>query len=55
MLKFKQSDWKKKYVDFNTEIRANGANSFEKDFLKLIINSFYGKTLENLQKESMSD
>ena len=35
----------KKYIDFNT-----AANDFEKDFFKLIINSGYGKTMENSRK-----
>ena len=44
----------KKYIDFNTQKRMNAANDFEKDFLKLMINSVYRKTMENL-KESMCD
>ena len=50
VVKFKQSNLMKKYIDFNTEKRMNAANDFEKDFFKLIIYSFYGKTMENLRK-----
>ena len=47
---FKQPDWMKKYIDFNTIKRMKIANDFEKDFFKLMINSIYGKTMETLRK-----
>ena len=53
VLKFKQSDWMKKYINFNTEKSMSAANDFEKDFFKLMINSVYGETMQNLRKRIM--
>ena len=40
----------KKYIDFNNGKGMNANNDSEKDFLKLMINSVYGKAMENLRK-----
>ena len=48
--KFNQSPWLRQYTDFSTQERTEDKNSFKKDFFKLINNSVFGKTLENLQK-----
>ena len=49
ILKCKQSDLLKKYIDFNTDKRKNTTKSFEKYYFKLINNSTFGKTMANLK------
>ena len=49
-ISFSQDAWLKPYTDRNTEFRMNAANEFQKDYYKLLNNSFYGKTMENVRK-----
>ena len=50
ILSFNQTNWLAPYIAKNTKLCQKAKNAFKKDFFKLMNNSVYGKTMENIRK-----
>ena len=50
ILEINEKPWMEPYIRLNTEFRKKAKFAFEKDLYKLMNNSVFGKTMENLRK-----
>ena len=53
MLAFDHKDWMEPYIRLNTERRKKATSDFKKNFFKLMNNSVFGKTMENLRNRTV--
>ena len=49
VIESKQETWLKPYIELDTKLRTLAENNFEKDFFKLMDNSVFSKTMENIR------
>ena len=47
---FNQEAWLRPYIEMNTKLRTQAKSDLQKDFLKLMNNSVFGKTMVNVRK-----